>query len=101
MNDRTLLTDHISSRALTAAKRTVADLWNEVLRSDTPPKLTDNFFAVGGDSMAMVTLEFRIMEQLGVQLAPGTVLSAPTLGELSSIVDSLLQPSVTECAPVV
>jgi len=77
---------------LTATERNLADLWTEVLRTNAIPGATDNFFEVGGDSMAMVTLEYRIHEQMGVELDPGTVLSAPTLRELASIVDALARP---------
>lgn len=78
---------------LTDTEQTIASLWNEVLRNTTFPAPMDNFFALGGDSMAMITLEFRIKEETGVALAPGTLLSAPTLRELSQAVDALLSES--------
>lgn len=89
MNAPIPIEDKDSGSKLTITERMVADLWNEVLRNITMPQPNDNFFAVGGDSMAMVTLEFRIKEEIGVELPPGTVLSAPTLRELSSTIDSL------------
>jgi acyl carrier protein len=76
---------------LTSTEREIAALWSEVLQNAAPPRSTDNFFAAGGDSMGMITLEFRIKEELGVELPPGTLLSAPTLHELSYIVDTLLR----------
>lgn len=93
MNDAADDSSNGPASPLTATERSIADLWNEVLRSEAPPTLTDNFFAIGGDSMSMITLEFRIQEELGVDLAPGAILSAPTLRELSSLVDSLMHPS--------
>jgi len=68
-------------------ERTVATLWSEVLEVNAPPSSTDDFFALGGDSMAMVMLEFRIKEEFSVELPPGSVLGAPTLRELSDLID--------------
>lgn len=68
----------------------VAALWTEVLQLPNPPHLTDNFFSLGGDSMAAVTLEFRIHEELSIHLTPGTLFGAPTLGELLRVVDRLM-----------
>lgn len=90
MRDPSPFTANEPNSKLTITEHTIANLWNEVLRGVTHLQPTDNFFALGGDSMAMVTLEFRIKEQMGVELAPGTLLSAPTLRELSSTVDSLM-----------
>lgn len=65
----------------------LSDLWREVLQTEVP-RLEDNFFLLGGDSMAMTTLEFRIQEELGISLPPGAVLTAPTFGEITSLVQS-------------
>lgn len=69
-------------------ERALAALWSEVLQTAEQPVATDNFFAVGGDSMAMVILEFRIKEEFSVELPAGTVLNAPTLRELSALIDA-------------
>lgn len=74
---------------LTATERAMADLWKEVLQTSYSITPQDDFFALGGDSMAMVTLEFRIQETLAVCLPAGAVLSAPTLRQLCCVVDSL------------
>jgi acyl carrier protein len=69
-------------------ERTVAALWTEVLQTSALPDSTANFFELGGDSIAMVMLEFRIKEELSVELPAGTVLGAPTLRELSAVIDA-------------
>jgi acyl carrier protein len=61
-------------------------LWQEVLQMPEAPAAGDNFFALGGDSMAMVTLEFRILEETGVALPAGAILGAPTLREFVALV---------------
>ncbi len=73
--------------SLTATQRAVAELWREVLRVEALPGPDDDFFSLGGDSMAMATVEFRIAEELSVQLLPGAILSAPTLRELAIMVE--------------
>lgn len=66
----------------------IAALWREVLRTNEPLDMNDDFFALGGDSMTMVMLQFRIQEEFSVNLAASAVLEAPTLGELSALVDA-------------
>lgn len=69
-----------------AVESAVAELWKEALQMSEFPDPSDNFFHLGGDSMTMVMLEFRINEELGVALSPGAVLGAPTLRELAALV---------------
>lgn len=76
-----------------SAEHLLADLWREVLHVDETPKGDDNFFALGGDSMAMVTLEFRIQEETGISLPPGALLAAPTLRQLTALVSHELLPN--------
>jgi len=77
-----------TSQPLSMTERAVAALWSETLQIAELPGATDNFFALGGDSMAMVLLEFRIKEEFSVELPAGAVLGAPTLRELSALVDA-------------
>lgn len=82
--DKALLKDELET--YTPTEQTVISLWAEVLQKT--PSLDDNFFAVGGDSMSMVTLEYRIYEDLGTDLPAGVILSAPTPRELASVIDA-------------
>ena len=66
----------------------LGELWMEALQIDKPPIPTDNFFSLGGDSMAMVALEFRIKEEFSVELPAGSVLGAQTLRELATVIDA-------------
>lgn len=77
-----------TSHSPSVTERALAALWNEVLQTAEQPVATDNFFAIGGDSMAMVILELRIKEEFSVELPAGTVLNAPTLRELSAMIDA-------------
>ena len=66
----------------------LAELWSEVLQTDRPPGAEDDFFSLGGDSMSMVTLEFRIQEAFSTTLPPGILLRASTLRALAACIDA-------------
>jgi acyl carrier protein len=70
-----------------ATERAVAALWKEVLALPEFPGAEDNFFALGGDSTAMVMVELRIQEEFSVELTPGAMLNAPSLGELVRLIE--------------
>jgi acyl carrier protein len=72
---------------LSETERAVAHLWCEVMQMSALPGPNEDFFALGGDSMTMVLVEFRVTEELGVQLPTGALLAAPTVRELASLID--------------
>jgi len=74
-------------RPLSSTEALIASLWQEVLQLPDLPTAHDNFFALGGDSMTMTMLEFRINEELSIDVPAGMVLEAPSLRELSRLVD--------------
>jgi len=80
-----------TSDALSVIEHGVARLWSEVLQTPDLPNAVDNFFSLGGDSMAMVMLEHRIAEEFSIELPAGSVLSAPTVRELSALIEKTNQ----------
>jgi acyl carrier protein len=74
-------------RLLSATQRAVAELWCEALEISDLPLATDNFFSLGGDSITMTLVEFRVREELSVDLQPGALLSAQTLEEFAALVE--------------
>lgn len=76
------------NHSITETERIIAELWKEVLDTPELPSAGDNFFALGGDSTAMVMVEFRIKEELAVDLPTGAILRAPSLRELSALVET-------------
>ena len=57
-------------------------LWAEILGGqDISPD--SDFFELGGDSIQMMTMLFRVSQDLGVELSPGTVFEAPTPAQLA------------------
>lgn len=74
----------------------IAALWQEALQTPVPPTRDDDFFALGGDSMTMAMVEFRIVEELAVQIAPGTILGASILCELAALVEQARAQAAAE-----
>ena len=86
MNSETSLSEQ--DQCLNATEHVVATLWREVLQTSELPRATDNFFDLGGDSMMMTMVEFRIKEELSVELPAGTLLGAPSLRDLSALIEA-------------
>lgn len=71
----------------TDLERAVAGIWQEVLNTPSLPGPMDNFFSLGGDSVAMIMVELRIKEEFTVQLPEGSVLTTSSLRELSQLIE--------------
>jgi acyl carrier protein len=65
----------------------LASLWQQVLNTDSLPRPSDDFFSLGGDSVAMILVELRIREEFSVDLPEGTMLSVSSLRELSQLIE--------------
>jgi len=48
---------------------------------------SDNFFDLGGDSMMMMMVLFRVGEELGVELPQGVLVEVPCLKEFCELID--------------
>ncbi|HUR90146.1 MAG TPA: SDR family NAD(P)-dependent oxidoreductase [Ramlibacter sp.] len=71
--------------ALNPVESALADAWRELLGvDDVAPD--DDFFALGGHSLAAVRLFARIRKQYHVDLPLATLFQAPTLGALAALV---------------
>jgi len=76
------------TQALNMTEHSIAEIWREVLQTSEQLNATDNFFDLGGDSMTMTMVEFRIKEELNIELASGAILGAPSLRQLSALIDA-------------
>jgi acyl carrier protein len=65
----------------------LASLWQQVLNTDFLPRPSDDFFSLGGDSVALIMAELRIKEQFSVDLPEGAMLGISSLRELSQLID--------------
>ena len=70
-----------AARTRDALEATLLETWREILRVDCGPH--DNFFEIGGDSLAAVELAQRIGERLNVEVPLATLLSHPSVADLA------------------
>ena len=70
--------------AATKIEGILIGLWQEVLGVEGISNQSD-FFQLGGDSLQMMTLLFRISQELGVELDPGTVFDNPAIAQLALV----------------
>ena len=73
------------SASLNPVERTIAEVWRELLGVEEIGT-EDDFFALGGHSLAAVRLFARIRKQYAVDLPLATLFQAPTLGALAAVV---------------
>jgi acyl carrier protein len=59
--------------ASSTVEQTLAAIWNEVLQRFGDVSDSDRFFQLGGDSVAMMMLLFRVEKALRVELNPEQV----------------------------
>ena len=64
----------------------VAAIWADVLEAPRQLRPEDNFFELGGDSLAATIVLFQVNEQLGVELAPASLLDAPVLSKFCALI---------------
>ncbi|WP_435598917.1 amino acid adenylation domain-containing protein [Streptomyces anulatus] len=70
---------------LTGAAATLADLFADILRLDTPPGGDDSFFALGGDSISSIQLVSRARKS-GLALSARQIFEHPTPRALADVI---------------
>ncbi len=83
----------LESRADREAPRTptewlLATIWADMLAVEEVGR-ADNFFALGGDSLAALRLTAELMQRFGPSVDPQAVFGAPTLTALAATLDEL------------
>ncbi|MEC3978299.1 non-ribosomal peptide synthetase [Amycolatopsis sp. H20-H5] len=74
--------DGVTKPAVTEAERLVAGVWAEVLGADAVG-VHDNFFRLGGNSLAAVRVALRLSAETGTRVAPRLVFAAKTVSALA------------------
>jgi acyl-CoA synthetase (AMP-forming)/AMP-acid ligase II/acyl carrier protein len=89
------------SEVLTERQRFLAELWTQTLKLDFLPSLDENFFALGGDSLASAELIFAVEERFSCTLPIEQFFSRPTIRTLDSLLTTLPSPDARKSvAPV-
>ena len=82
----------------TSIEEVLVKIWAEVLGIKRV-SIRDNFFELGGHSLLATQLVSRVRDAFGVELPLRRVFEAPTIAELSKIVESLKDKNAKSDAP--
>ena len=74
-----------------AIQKTLIEVWGEVL--GVKVGAGDDFFDLGGDSIASVQVMFRVSELVGTEIPPTAIYAYPTIEELAEQVELLIEDS--------
>jgi acyl carrier protein len=81
----------VSVPSLASIREMLANIWTEVLGVKAVP--SDDFFALGGDSIAAVQVMFPISQLIGTDVPPTLIYAHTTLEQLAVEVERLLSES--------
>jgi acyl carrier protein len=74
----------------TSIETTITGVWREFF-ADAPVEPDSDFFGLGGDSVKMMDMLFRVSELTGVELNPGALYENPTLRQFAAVVAGSLE----------
>jgi mycobactin peptide synthetase MbtE len=85
---------------ITATERLIAEVWQTVLEVPTV-RATDNFFDVGGHSLALVAVRHRLVERLGRDIPVVDLFRYPSVRALATYLDgAAVDPELSRAAQV-
>lgn len=93
ISDTNKLNASFDDLRLNETEHVLAALWTEILQTEDPIKPIDKFFELGGNSIDMVMLLFRIQEEFSIELADGAIFQAESLRELAKLVKAAREVS--------
>ncbi len=64
-------------------------IWSEVLNLDQIG-IHDNFFEIGGDSIATIQVMMRVSQQYEIELRPVALFTSPTIAQLAVQIEDML-----------
>ena len=66
----------------------VLHVFAQVLRTKHAVRADDNFFALGGDSIGVMTMLFQLHRLFGVEISPGVVFDSPTPADIARVLNA-------------
>ncbi|WP_232374701.1 alpha/beta fold hydrolase [Mycolicibacterium mengxianglii] len=75
-----------------ATEEQLAKIWAQALALEAVGR-TENFYALGGDSLTVQAVLSRVARQFGVQLPPSSVAGAPTVAQFAAVVHDRISRS--------
>lgn len=77
-------------------ERKLIDVWRDLLKTKNI-KVTDNFFDLGGDSLASIDLFCWIEKEFGKRISPSAIYKWPTVEQLAAIITENPGPEPASC----
>ncbi|QCD57260.1 non-ribosomal peptide synthetase [Streptomyces hawaiiensis] len=84
---QTVAADPVNDQEITKEQQLVVEVWQEVLGIDGPLGADDNFFEVGGNSLAVTAVAVRLSTRLGRRVSPVLVFRFPTVADLAEALE--------------
>ncbi len=88
------LAEHVEPR--NPVEATLAQIWGDLLGTQTPVGVHDNLFALGGHSLTVTRFVARLSGTYGVELPVHQVFAGPTIAELAEVITAYPDFRVTK-----
>ncbi len=86
-------------QALTGIEQAVREIWAEFVPIDDID-VDDDFFELGGTSLALITVVMRLSERFGIPLDTSIIVEGATIASLARCVERLAAPAERRAEPV-
>ena len=73
----------------TSLERDIAKIWRDILSLDQVG-VNDNFFDLGGDSLAAIRITSRVIQTFRIDLSPKALFGSPTVAEMAALIETNL-----------
>lgn len=85
--------DHVAPR--TPMEETLAKIWADVLKVESP-SIHDDFFELGGDSLAASRIISRVIQTFQLELPLKALLEAPSVAQMTAVIDANHEKHATD-----
>ncbi|HEX2092176.1 MAG TPA: amino acid adenylation domain-containing protein, partial [Longimicrobiaceae bacterium] len=85
--------------SMSETEAALADIWSEVLGVERVGR-GDDFFKLGGHSLLAIQVIARVLQVLGVEVAPGTIFEHPVLADFARELESAARAELPAIEPV-
>ena len=86
-------------QTLTGVEQAVREIWAEFVPVDDIDA-EDDFFELGGTSLALITVVMRLSERFGIPLDTSIIVEGATIASLARCVERLVAPAERQAEPV-
>lgn len=78
----------MSGEVAATTVHTLSEIWNDILQRTGEIDISARFFELGGDSVSMMMMLFRVEQDLGVEIEPECVFEDDSLRSIAIHVEA-------------